>query len=329
MRKAILVGLGSAGYSWYKRLKAQGLLAAVVETVPAMREKMGTDPYPFYTSLEEALEREQADFLVNVTSPSAHTIVNHAAFDRRLPVLCEKPIAFDYEESVEVVSRAVREGIPFMIAENYRRFPAIRLMKRKIDEGAIGCVSSIDIRFLRYHRVERQYRVQLLDDIGVHHFDLIRYLTGAEGTRICARQYNPNHGWQEPGAVLNADVWIELEGGIRAGYTGSIASSGEQTPWSGHIRIEGTEGSLELGGQALTLRRAREEKTESWDDFTGVHAPDTLSDFLQSLTDGLEPETSARDYIRTQALVQAAKQSAEAEGWIDVVQPVVGERLRA
>ncbi|GFZ81652.1 hypothetical protein GCM10008018_29200 [Paenibacillus marchantiophytorum] len=56
--KAILVGLGSAGFSWYKRLRDTGLLAAVVEVDPTMKAKMNDDPFPFYTSLEEALQQD-------------------------------------------------------------------------------------------------------------------------------------------------------------------------------------------------------------------------------------------------------------------------------
>src|SRR5690606_20834022 len=113
---------------WYKRLKDRGLLAAVVEKNPEMKNKMGDDPYPFFESLEEAFEQVEFDFIVNVTPPSVHTSVNMAAFDRRIPVLCEKPIANEYEEALQVVERAERENIPFMIAENYRFAPNVRKM---------------------------------------------------------------------------------------------------------------------------------------------------------------------------------------------------------
>ncbi|WP_284638234.1 Gfo/Idh/MocA family protein [Paenibacillus silviterrae] len=321
--KAILVGLGSAGFSWYKRLKAQGLLAAVVETNSSMKTKLENDPYPFYTSLEEALNNEEADFLVNVTSPMAHTAINHAAFDRRLPVLCEKPISFDYEESVEVVKRALREGIPFMIAENYRRFPYIRRLKQLIDEGAIGRIASIDIRFHRYHQVQRNYTVSLLDDIGVHHFDMIRYLTGAEGVRVAAQLYNPLNGWEEPGSVLGTEAWIDLEGGIRATYSGTIASRSKQTPWCGQLRIEGTDGALELTDQVIYLHR--EGQTEVYSDHSAVQVSDTLAEFLASLRERRECESSGRDYLLTQALVHYAKLSSEKSQRVDVILPCVTE----
>lgn len=307
--KAILVGLGSAGYSWYKRLRDRGLLAAVVETEPVMKAKMDGDPYPFYTSLEEAFASETADFLVNVTSPAAHTRVNHAAFDRGVPVLCEKPISFDYSESVEVVARAVIENIPFMIAENYRRFPYVRKLKQLLGEGVVGAISTIDIQFSRYHQVQRKYAVRILDDIGVHHFDMLRYLTGQEGKAIQARQYNPIGGWEEDGAVLNTNAILEMDGGIIAGYAATIASRGPETLWSGNWRIEGTRGAIVLSGKEIRIYS--EDGVRIIDDFADVDESDTLTDFITSLETGLEAESSGRDYLHTQGLVHYANLSSE------------------
>ncbi|CAN7340084.1 Gfo/Idh/MocA family protein [Paenibacillus sp. LjRoot56] len=303
--KAILVGLGSAGFSWYKRLRDQGLLAAVVEVDLAMKEKMLDDPFPFYTSLEEALQNEQADFLVNVTSPMRHTAVNHAAFDHKLAVLCEKPISFDYEESIEIVARAAKEKIPFMIAENYRRMPYIRKMKQLLNEGVIGRISSMDIQFYRYHHVQRRYTVSILDDIGVHHLDMIRYFTGREGKSVQSKLYNPIGAWKEEGALINAYALFELEDGITATYNASISARGTETPWSGNWRIEGTEGAMEVVDKEIRL--IRDGKVEVIDDMSGVDETDTLAEFLTSLREGREAETSGRDYLKTQALVHYTK----------------------
>lgn len=303
--KAILVGLGSAGFSWYKRLRDQGLLAAVVEVDAAMKEKMQNDPFPFYTSLEEALQQVQADFLVNVTSPMVHTVVNHAAFDRKLAVLCEKPISFDYEESIEVVARAEREKLPFMIAENYRRMPHIRKMKQLLDEGVIGSLSSMDVQFYRYHNVQRRYTVSILDDIGVHHFDLLRYFSGREGKTVQAKLYNPINAWEQDGAIINAYAFLEMDNGITASYNASISARGTETPWSGNWRLEGTQGAIEYVDKEI--RVIRDGEVRLIEDYSGIDATDTLAEFLASLREGRESETSGRDYLKTQALVHYAK----------------------
>ncbi|WP_159886768.1 Gfo/Idh/MocA family protein [Paenibacillus puerhi] len=314
--KAILVGLGTAGFSWYKRLKAQGMLTAVVETNAAMKTKLGDDEVPFFTSLDTALNEQAADFLVNVTTPAGHTAVNLAAFDRRLPVLCEKPISSSYDESVLIVERAQREGIPFMIAENYRRFPYIRKLKQLIEQGSIGRLSALSIDFHRYHRVQRNYSVSLLEDIGVHHLDLLRYLCGEEGERILARLYNPLHGWEERGAVLSAEVLLQFRNGIHATYTASIASRCKPTPWCGNIRAEGTEGALELTDMKITHHHR--DQSVLIEDLSGIDTTDTLAEFLNSLREQREPESSGRDYIQTERLVYDARRSHEQQQFLDL-----------
>lgn len=319
--KAILVGLGSAGFSWYKRLRDRGLLAAVVEVDQAMKVKMGDDPFPFYKSLEEALQKEQADFLVNVTSPMMHTKVNNAAFDHKLAVLCEKPISFDYQESIEIVARAAREKLPFMIAENYRRMPFIRKMKQLLEEGVIGSLSSMDIQFYRYHHVQRKYTVSILDDIGVHHFDLLRYLSGKEGKSVQAKLYNPINAWEEEGAVINAYAFLEMEGGITAAYNASISARGSESPWSGNWRIEGTEGAMEVIDKEIRILRDR--VVQMTEDFSGVDETDTLTEFLASMQEEREAETSGSDYLKTQALVHYAKLASESGQTQAIVVPTL------
>ncbi|WNQ12783.1 Gfo/Idh/MocA family oxidoreductase [Paenibacillus aurantius] len=324
--KAILAGMGAAGTSWYRRLREKGIETAVVERNEALREAVLAQGSVFYTDVKEAIEKEQPDFLLNVTSPHAHGPVNHLAFDYRLPVLSEKPISFDYAESAGMTERAVREGIPFMIAENYRRMPDPRRVKRLIDDGAIGRLSSMDAVFNRYHHVHRHYRVSLLDDIAVHHFDMMRYFAGVEGIRLYAERYCPLNAWGEA-EDHNAAALVELEGGIRATYSGTITSHAQPTPWHGNWRIDGTEGSIELTEKSVALVR-RGVRTPVEDDGTAERA-DILEEFLTALREGTEPDTSAADYMHTQALVQAAKESAREQRAVSVDRPHYGDTAAA
>lgn len=306
--KAMLVGLGKAGYNWYNRLKGLNMLGVVVETDEQMKEKMGEDNFPFYTSIEEALQQEDVDFVVNVTSPSAHTVINYAAMDRKLPILCEKPISFDYEESIEVVKRAKRENIPFMIAENYRRFPHVRQMKALLEQGAIGEISTIDLSMYRYFHVPRPYPVHILRDIGVHHLDMIRYITGSEASSIHAQLYRPISGWDEPEALMNANVFMEMASGVMVSYNSSIATHGLQTSWTGSWRIAGKEGALEMVNNEIYV--VRDGRVQKYDDFSQVHAPDALEAFLTTWAEGGKFETSGEDYLKTEALIHFAEQSS-------------------
>lgn len=319
--KALLVGFGNAGNWWYKKLRDRGLLVAVVEKDSAMKNKMGDDKFPFYESLEDALEQEEIDFIVNVTPPTVHTAVNLAAFDRGIPVLCEKPIAYNYEESVHVVRCAVHNNIPFMVAENYRCAPNVRKIKDLIEAGTIGELSVINIGFYRFHHVERSYPVSLLRDIGVHHMDMIRYLTGKEGLKVQARLYNPPGSWNEEGAMLNASIHLEMEDGITVNYSASITARGPTTPWAGHWRIEGTTGAIELIDQNIYVTVGLERKQVDVQSDTADR--DCLQEFIASLTEGRDGETSGKNYILTETLVHYAELSHADSQLLDIVYPAI------
>jgi predicted dehydrogenase len=315
--KALLAGMGAHGAGWFRRMRAKGLQIVVVDKNEALREAVTADGAIFYSELAEAIERERPDFVVNVTPPHVHGAVNHLAFDHKLPVLCEKPISFDYEEAANMTERAVRERIPFMIAENYRRLPYPRTLKRLLTEGAVGRISTIDVAFCRYHHVQRGYAVSLLDDIAVHHFDMMRYFTGAEGRRIFASRYQPLNAWPEEGADHNLTAFAEMENGVRITYSGTITSRFAPTVWHGNWRIDGTEGAAELTEKRIVLYRdGKRTEVELADE-----PADVLDDFLAALQSGVEPETSAADYMRTQAFVHAAKLSGVEERMISVLPP--------
>jgi len=312
--KVILVGLGSAGFGWYKKLIGRSELnVAIVEQNVKMKEKLEEKELPYYTDLSRAIEQEKPDFIVNVTSPQAHTVVNNMAFDYKIPVLCEKPISFDYEESVQIVDRARREHIPFMIAENYRCLPYIRKLKQMLRENRIGSISSIDITFYRYHHSHRNF---LLDDIAIHHFDMVRYLTGSEGKSVFAKKSNPSGGWAEEDGNLALYVYLEMADGVSVTYSGSIASRATPTPWAGNWRIEGTEGAMELVNNQIKV--LKESQLIIVSDFSEVHAPDCLTEFISSLKENRPGETSGEDYLKTQALVHYANKSHQLNRMIDI-----------
>lgn len=95
-----------------------------------------------------------------------------------------------------------------------------------------------------------------------------------------------------------------------ATFTGSLMSTGPETTWNGNWRIEGTTGVLTIQGDRLRIFRGK--KVTRVEDEQAANPPGCLEDFLTALQEAREPETSGRDYLRTQALVHYAIQSSEA-----------------
>ncbi|MCR8631587.1 Gfo/Idh/MocA family protein [Paenibacillus radicis (ex Xue et al. 2023)] len=317
--KAVLVGLGNKGYSWYKRIRRDHphIQLAVVEVNAELQARLAGEPVPFYTSVSEAIEKERPDILINVTPPAFHSAVNELAFEHRLPVFCEKPISNNYEESVRIVELASQRNIPFMIAENYRCFPFTRHMKSLLEQGEIGSISTIQIDFCRYHPTDIPYflalKNPLLEDVTIHHFDLIRYLTGQEAKSIYAFNYCPVGSWLQ--ANVNLNFCLEMEDGIVVNYIGSMTEKGHQTGWSGDWRIEGTEGALLLIEDRLFLNKGEGNIPV---DSSGIPDLSCFHHFLEALSEGRNAETCGEDYIKSEALVHFANQSHELQQRVQI-----------
>jgi predicted dehydrogenase len=64
-------------------------------------------------------------------------------------VLCEKPLAMDKAEALEMTKAVERSGKPSMVFFNYRRVPAIALAKQIVDEGRLGRIFHWRAKYLQ------------------------------------------------------------------------------------------------------------------------------------------------------------------------------------
>lgn len=297
--KALLVGIGEAGSGWYRRIKAQhdDIQLAVSDKDDSKRDELLADGVPFYEDVREAIEQEKPDILINITPRHMHTNINHIAFDYKLPVICEKPIAEDYEKAISIVNRAEEEGIPFMIAENYRTFAAIRKLKQLLDEGAVGALYSLQCDFFRKRQKITLQPNEVLEEVIIHHFDLLRYLTGREVGKLFAQRRHVFH------------IVMDMQAGIEASFRCSLNSIGRETQWAGNWRIEGEKGSIAFMDGEIELTTP--DGVKRWNDFTDVSAPTPLQEFLKSLEEGRPGETHAKEYLKNQALAHYTRISLE------------------
>jgi predicted dehydrogenase len=61
-----------------------------------------------------------------------------AALEAGKHVLCEKPVAFDYRETLRASAFARSRGLKTRLGFTFRFSPAMQYMKSLIDEGFIG-----------------------------------------------------------------------------------------------------------------------------------------------------------------------------------------------
>jgi predicted dehydrogenase len=90
------------------------------------------------TDHREVLGRADVD-LVDVCTPSAtHFELAWASLEAGKHVLCEKPVAYDYRDTVRAAELAKSRGLKTKLGFTFRYSPAMRYMKSLIDEGFVG-----------------------------------------------------------------------------------------------------------------------------------------------------------------------------------------------
>jgi predicted dehydrogenase len=135
------------------------------------------------------------DPLVNAvyvaTPPSTHAEYAIAAMRAGKPVYVEKPMAASYEECRIMNQVSVETGIPCFVAYYRRTLPYFLRVKQLIDDGILGEISTVQIRFAippyatDYDRDNLPWRVKkelagagYFYDLASHQFDLLDFLFG-------------------------------------------------------------------------------------------------------------------------------------------------------
>jgi predicted dehydrogenase len=206
-----------------------------------------------------------------------------------------------------------------MIAQNYRFGPQPRTSRRVLAEGIIGAPGQCDIRFYmpwadipNSHYVNEPFMV--INDMMVHHFDLMRYVLGHDPQSVQAITWNQPWGWHK-GDASHAIIF-RYEDGFVATHVACCCDVGLQTSWNGDWHIAGSNGSLDwdaAGTWYSHQHRTQTPVTRQAVAHDEVPEPEQaiLTEFLSALEEDREPECSARDNLKSLTMVFGAIQSAK------------------
>ncbi len=142
-----------------------------------------------YADYRQLLERKDIEAVV-ITSPThTHVEVIHAAAAAGKHIFSEKPLALTLEGCNEAITAARNANVKLQVGFMRRYDAAYRMAKRTIDEGSIGkpvLFKSIgrDPKRTSLEFARRENSGGLILDMGIHDFDLARWLMGSEVERV-------------------------------------------------------------------------------------------------------------------------------------------------
>ena len=132
-------------------LEYQPVLKAVcarsADKVKAFADNWGWESVE--TDWRKLVERDDID-AIDIGSPNnTHRDIVIAAAKAGKMILCEKPLAMNAAEGLEMTEAVEKAGVPNMVWFNYRRVPAITLAKQFMDEGRLGRVFHYRAKYLQ------------------------------------------------------------------------------------------------------------------------------------------------------------------------------------
>ena len=163
MKKPLNIGL--VGYGFMGRTHSNAFLQApryfdlpyrpVLKTVAARNEdrvkkfasNWGYESYE--TDWRKLIDRKDID-VIDIASPNdTHKEIAIAAAQAGKMVMCEKPLGRTADEATAMVAAVEAAGVPNTVWYNYRRVPAVSLIKQLLDEGTFGRVFHYRAQFLQ------------------------------------------------------------------------------------------------------------------------------------------------------------------------------------
>jgi predicted dehydrogenase len=241
-------------------------------------------------------------------------------------VLCEKPLAVDMAGAQAVYEETRRHPDQVvMVNQNFRWRPHIQSLRRGIREGLVGPIGHImfECRQQICRKTVGGWREKMpepfLLDFAIHHFDLIRYLTGEEAARVIGVSFRPSWSWFESNSA--AAAILTMQGGAIVDYGGTMVSLGLETPQEGLITVIGEKGTLHLDGKSqVTLHSQGDARTLSQNPIPGGELGHALAEFLAAVREKRQPETHVVEHIRSLALPLAVIRSSQEGGPVEVAE---------
>ena len=268
-----------------------------------------------YANAEAMLAATELDAIDIAAPRQMHAPLVRLAAKKRLPVLCQKPLAPNLQEATDLDAE-VADLTRLMVHENWRFRGYYRDAAAWLRESRIGNVKQAQLTLLtsgvlpgpdglcpaleRQPFMRREQRM-LVAEVLIHHLDTLRMLLGP--LRVTAAQLSRSSDQLvgEDGAVIQ----LTTDGGAGVSVFASFAAHGHPATQVDRLDILGAKGAIRLDGARLTCSGASpaEQVYDLAAEYQGSYNR-TIAHFVKSLRDNTPFETAPQDNLATLRLVE-------------------------
>jgi predicted dehydrogenase len=311
----------------WSELEGAELVAVYNRTLSKAQKIAETFNVPsVYDDPEELFKREHIDFVDIITDVDTHSLFVKMALKHGIRnIICQKPMAPDFETAKQMVLSCKSAGAKLYIHENYRWQAPVRRFKQVLDSGIIGKLFKARVTFLSGFPVFdnqpflRELDHFILTDMGSHILDVTRFLFGECDELWCqTKAISPGIKGEDVAVIM-----MNMKNGMPVYTEMSYASIIEHDTFSTlNILAEGERGSVFLG-PGFEIRTTTRQGTNSeivtfpsysWADpdyivnhESGIHINRNI---LEDMLGKTSAENTGEDNFETVRLIWASYESA-------------------
>ena len=267
------------------------------------------------TSYEDLLSDDSVDGVYIATPNALHAQQVVAAAAAGKHVLCDKPLATNVADAQEAVSACREAGVRLGVMFQTRRFHGMAEMSDLVRSGALGRVVLAQVEMGVGRSLPKGWRTDpalaglgTINNVGVHAFDLLRYLLGAEVVEVTA-MIDRDEGMAVDTA---AAVLLRFVGGTIA-----YVNANQAVPYSqDDVVLYGTQGRAlcrnlsRPNHQGALIVTSADGETRSEGSTTAGYRL-TLEAFASAVAAGTDPSPSGVDGLRSVQLTTAIATSLD------------------
>lgn len=322
-----VVGLGRMGVVHARNLSGRvtrARLSRVSDVDATLARRVGEElGVPWCVEAEQLAGDRGVDAVVIATPPASHAALIVQAAYAGLPVLCEKPLAYELGEGLAAVEAADRAGVQLQVGFHRRFDRDYGVARAYVEAGDLGTIQTFlsSMRDMRPPPEPVLRRERLLHDATSHDLDIARWLVGevvdvtAFGTRLSAPVY------AEIGEYDNVVTVLRFAGGGLG-----VIDNGRAAAYGFECRTEvvGSRATLRIGDprvshvERLTPTGSRHDLTPTFlERFSSAYVAE-LEAFASAIQRGEDVRVTGQDGLAALRLSLAAERSLRAGGTVEL-----------
>ncbi|MDD5066554.1 MAG: Gfo/Idh/MocA family oxidoreductase [bacterium] len=193
-----------------------------------------------YTHYREMLKKEELDMVIIATWTDTHAPITIAAARQKVRlIVCEKPMAFTYRDSLRMLDACRKNGSILMINHERRFDPLFLTVKKMIMNGKLGKIRTVTANVLtQLSSAKASFRIDkssLLHD-ATHLIDMALFLFGP---------YKNVKGLVPSGRKDTAYGHIEFRNGVHL----FLEAGGDRDYFNFELDIQAVKGRIRVGNE--------------------------------------------------------------------------------